>query len=225
MNKSEAMKQLRAMGTAQNRKVYARHGARGPMFGVSYANLGKLKKSIRVDHELARQLWGSGNHDARVLATMIADPERITAGELDQWVKDVDSYPVADAFAGVVARSLHAHKRMAKWIAAKNEWTSATGWNVLTHLAMLDPELSDTALEKHLNTIESKIHRSPNRTRYSMNGTLIAIGMRNPKLEKKAIAAAKRIGRVDVDHGETGCKTPEAVSYIQKAAARKREKK
>jgi len=223
MNKTEAMKQLRAMGTAQNRKVYARHGVAGPGFGVSYANLGKLKKSIKVDHELARSLWASGNHDARVLATMIADPQQITAKDLDQWVEQLDSYPITDAFAGLAAGSPLASKRVAKWTGSKEEWVSSAGWGLVTRLALADGALTDSACEKHLKTIESKIHKAPNRTRYAMNGALIAIGMRNATLGKQATAAAKRIGKVEVDHGETGCKTPDAAAYIQKAAARKRK--
>ena len=85
MNLTETMRALEAAGTAQNRKIYARHGVGGEMFGVSYADLGKLERKIRVDQELAEELWATGNHDARVLATKIADPEgsearRSTAG-------------------------------------------------------------------------------------------------------------------------------------------------
>ena len=71
---SAVMADLEAAGTAQNRKVYARHGAAEPMFGVSYAELGRIAKRIKTDHALARQLWDSGNHDARVLALRVADP-------------------------------------------------------------------------------------------------------------------------------------------------------
>ena len=77
MNVKQALAKLKALGTAQNRKVYARHGVTREAFGVSYANLGKLVREIKVDHELALGLWKSGNHDARVLATMVADPEEV----------------------------------------------------------------------------------------------------------------------------------------------------
>ena len=73
-NFSAVMAQLAAAGTAQNRKVYARHGAAEPMFGVSYAELGRIAKPIKTNHALAVELWDSGNHDARVLALRVADP-------------------------------------------------------------------------------------------------------------------------------------------------------
>jgi len=88
---------------------------------------------------------------------------------------------------------------------------------------MKDSSLSDDYFSDLLSTIETNIHQAKNRTRYSMNNALIAIGIRNPLLQKKATAAAKRIGTVHVDHGETGCKTPDAVSYIIKTVQRKKK--
>ena len=105
MSYEQVIKALEKAGTAQNRKVYARHGVKEPMFGVSFAELGKLTKQIRTDHELAMQLWKSGNHDARVLATMIADPARLDRKTLDAWADDLDCYVLADAVAKVVSRS------------------------------------------------------------------------------------------------------------------------
>jgi hypothetical protein len=81
--------------------------------------------------------------------------------------------------------------------------------------------VTDAEAEKVLATIEKEIHRSPNWARYAMNAALISIGIFKPALRKKTIEAAKRIGKIEVDHGETNCKTPNAVSYIEKASKRK----
>jgi hypothetical protein len=93
---------------------------------------------------------------------------------------------------------------------------------MLAHLAYAPNELDDAFLLAHLATIEKSISKAKNRVRHAMNGALIAIGLRNDALQKQAITAAGRIGKVVVDHGDTGCKTPEAIPYIQKAAQRKR---
>ena len=76
-----------------------------------------------------------------------------------------------------------------------------------------------------LGTIEAKIHKAKNRTRYSMNSALIGIGAYNAKLRKRALQVAKNIGTVEVDHGETGCKTPDAAAYIAKTVAHHGAKK
>ena len=224
MTKNEVLRQLEKLGTAQNRKVYTRHGVSGPAFGVSQANLGKLKKQIKVDHDLAVELWATGNHDARVLATMIADPACLSASQLETWSRDLDNYVLTDALAGLAARSPAASQLMQRWTKAKGEWIGAAGWNILAFSLRDRPELSNTDLEGFLDRIEAEIHAAKNRTRYAMNNVLIGIGIHNAVLEKKALAAAKRIGKVEVDHGETGCKTPDAAAYIKKTVEYRRKK-
>jgi len=216
MTCEELMRQLEAFGTAQNRKIYGRHGVSGEMFGVSYRDLGALKKKIKTDHELALELWDTGNHDARVLAMMIADPANFDSRLADAWIKELDNYVLADAFASFAGKTDAGRKRMERWAGSKDEWTGAVGWKVLAHLAREDKDLPDTFFEPFLEEIESKIHTSKNRTRDAMNTALIAIGVRNQGLRKKALAAAARIGKVEVDHGETNCQTPDAAAYIEK---------
>ena len=223
MDANEVMHELQALGTEQNRKIYRRHGIGENMFGVSYANLGALKKKIKTDHVLAQALWASGNHDARVLATMIADPAQMTDRDLEAWAKDLDNYAIVDNFVGLAAKTAFVRKKAGQWCKSKDEWIGRAGWHLVGQLAMRDPDLPDDDFEARLAVIERDIHTRKNRVREAMNNTLIAIGIRNAALQKKAIAAARRIGAVDVDHGETGCKTPDAVPYILKAVARKKK--
>ena len=224
MTKTEAMKELRANGSAQTRKIARRHGVESDMFGVSYAFLGKMKRKIKTDQRLAEQLWATGNYDARFLATMVAEPSRMTATTLKSWANDLEDRHLAAALSNVVAEAPSAKKLMGKWTSARNEMLACAGWHTLASLARQENDLDDASFEKYLEKIETRIHGSKNWVRYAMNNALINIGVRNPKLEKIAIAAAVRIGTVEVDHGETGCKTPEAVSYIKKTVAYNKKK-
>lgn len=225
MNVQEALDTLKSLGTEQNRKIYRRHGAGEDVYGVSFAHLKDLKKKIKTDHELAVGLWNSGNHDARMLAGMIADPQRLDAETLDAWAKGLRNYVETDALGGLAVQAPHARETMARWMASESEWTAAAGWRVLAHVAANEDGLPDEYFERFLATIERDLHDSPNRVRHQMNGALIAIGIRNPALQKKAEAAAAHIGKVEVDHGETDCKTPEAIGYIRKAVERQEKKK
>lgn len=220
MSATAVLRELERLGTEQTRKTYRRHGVKGEQYGVLYAPLGKIAKRLKTDHALARELWASGNHDARILATMIADPEAMTGAELDKWIRDVDNYVLADALAGFASRTPIARKKMEKWTRSTHEWIGRIGWGILARLAMSDTTLTDGDFDRYLAEIERRIHGSKNRIRDAMNMAVIAIGLRNSAFEKKAVAAAKRIGPVDVDHGETGCKTPDAVEYISKVKSR-----
>ena len=224
MNVEQALAQLEEMGTAQNRKIYTRHGVREQMFGVSFGNLNKLAKSIKRDHSLAVELWSSGNHDARVLATMVADPSQADETFLEGWATELDSYVITDAFSGFVGKTPHARARAEHWTTADGEWPGRAGWHLVAHLAMKDQSLPDAYFTALLATIEGEIHSRKNRVRDAMNNALIAIGIRNADLQEQALAAAARIGKVDVDHGETGCKTPDATEYIHRTLARREQK-
>ncbi len=223
MTLKDTLAQLEAAGTAQNRKVYARHGVGPKQFGVSYAVLGQLTRRIKRDHALALGLWASGWHDARVLATMIADPQQADAKTLDAWVVGAESRPLSGAVAKLTAATGVAEALAAKWCADPREYVATAGWDLVAELALNSPP-PDTKFAALLKTIERDIHRSQNQVRYAMNGALIAIGCRSAKLEKLAVAAAKRIGKVEVDHGETGCKTPDAAAYIAKTWAHRAAK-
>jgi 3-methyladenine DNA glycosylase AlkD len=225
MTIKQVLDELKALGTEQNRKIYNRHGVGENMFGVSFANLGRMQKKVKVNHELAEQLWTTGNHDARLLATMIADPTRASDKLLEAWAKDLDNYVITDAFSKFAGETTLARKKMEKWTKSKKEWIGAAGWNLAGMLAMRDSKLPDDYFESYLSAIEKEIHKSKNRVRYSMNNALIAISMRNLGMRRRALAAAKRIGPVEVDHGETGCKTPDAAEYIERIARRGRKAK
>ena len=222
MNFVEVMSTLEAEGTAQNCKVYARHGAAEPMFGVSHGALGKLERKIKVDHDLALDLWATGNHDARMLAAKVADPNLFTPSLADSWARDAGDYMAAGAVADVVAESPVARSRADMWIGRKGEFVASAGWGIVAR-SCEDEELWTIAdLRGLLRQIESEIHGRPNRVRHEMNMALISIALRNAALQKQAMSAAKRIGPVEVDHGETNCTTPDAVEYIEKTVGYRR---
>lgn len=225
MTIQEVLTELETLGTAQNRKVYKRHGISEPLYGVSYANLNKLKKKIKVNHELAQQLWATGNHDARVLATKIANAKQMTEEEIEAWASELDDYVLTGALTDVVGKSPVIIQKMEEWTASDEEWRGRAGWLLLANLAMRKKNpLPDAYFEPYLTIIEQDIHERKNRVRDAMNSALIAIGMRNDDSEQKTLAIAKRIGKVEVDHGETSCKTPDAAAYIKKARARQKKR-
>ncbi len=224
MNCQEALQELESLGTAQNRKIYRRHGVGANLFGVSYANQNQLAKAVKPDHSLARELWATGNHDARVLAAMVADPAQADAALLDSWVDDLDNYVLTDAFAGLAGQTSLAYDKAEQWGCAAAEWPGRAGWLLVARLALKNRDLPDAYFIARLDTIEREIHHRKNRVRDAMNSALIAIGIRNDALEQPALAAAARIGKVAVDHGETGCKTPDAAEYIRRTLTRRRQK-
>jgi 3-methyladenine DNA glycosylase AlkD len=224
MNLSETMGRLEKLGSKTYQQVWPRHGVKPPLFGVKYADLYKIQKKLQGDHKLALQLWKTGNHDARILATLICEPQKMTSRELDAWIGPADNHILNDAVSGVAAKSPHAKKKADAWRKVKSEWKAAAGWNVVASMAA-PGGAPDSWLATRLGEIQKGIDKAPNRTRHSMNQALISIGGYRPELRKKALDVAKAIGAVNVDHGETSCKTPVAGPYIRNMAKRAAKKK
>lgn len=219
MNAHEVLSTLRTLGKPATARVYRRHGVVDPTLGVPHADLGRLVKRLHVDHALAQGLWDSGVHEARVLATRIADASRVRGAELERWLGQARDYVTTDAIAALAARTPAAWTLARRWIRSSDEWVSAAGWQVVSLLALnrtFDVELAD----KLITQIRRGIGRAKNRTRHSMNSALIAIGGTMEELTDVAKIAAHNIGEVVVDHGDTDCVTPDAVAYIDRMVKR-----
>lgn len=224
MSFQEVMTALEKAGSAQTRKTYARHGATEPMFGVSFATLKTLYKRIKVDQELAEALWSTRNFDALNLAVKIADPAAISSKVLDRWAATPTARMCGGYVAHLTAEGPHARAKADAWLAAKDDPTRFAAWSLVAAMAMIEESTEDSWFVERLAQIEKTLDAAPSTQRYAMNAAIIAIGCRNAALRKAALAVAKRIGPVDVDHGDTDCKTPVAAESIEKAWAHSKAK-
>ena len=228
MELAHIINQLQLLGTEQNRKVYKKHGAGDNLYGVSFANLLKLKKQVvspegrkGVHHRLGLRLWETGNADARTLACMIFESDRFDRETLERMVAEVDYHVVADKFAESVSYSPFYKQLSEEWMDRGEEFIKRCGFMVIA-MRLKNKLPVETDLEKIVNKIESEIDKAPNRAREGMNNTLIMIGIQSQVLCERAMESAKRIGEVEVDHGETACKTYDAVHEIRRIAKRKK---
>jgi 3-methyladenine DNA glycosylase AlkD len=182
------------------------------------------RKRIGVDHELALALWDTRNFDARILALKIADPAQMSPRDLDRWAREPIARMCGAYLAHLAVEGPHARPRCEAWLAARDEATRSNGWSLVGAMAKCDEETPDAWFEERLAEIEESIRVSSNAERYGMLCALIAIGCRTAGLRKSAIAAGKRIGKVEIDHGDTSCKTPEVVPTLEKTWAHAKSK-
>lgn len=223
MGVKEILSTLKQLGKLQTAAIYKRMGSGENVFGTLTSEMAKLAKRIKVDHELSMELWETGNIEARVLALLIADPARVTKADAERWLESGQTHFLCCYLCELLARSPIAEATMRAWMKSRDESKRELGYSILSYRLKIDPgAISDGDAVEILATIEKEIHGSPNWGRYAMNGAVIAIGCFRPTLAEKATEAAKRIGKVHVDHGETYCKTPEAVAYIAKVVKRRK---
>jgi 3-methyladenine DNA glycosylase AlkD len=228
MNFTDTFEQLRELGSEQTRKTYRRHGAGDNLFGVSFADLGKLKKQFvgrgkarSLAHAVAQQLWPTQNLDAQMLATMIADPTQLSPADAEVWVADCCYHGLSDALASLLSQTSFAEAQMQELLASPQEQRQRLGYTMLSHQARQANARPDAYFVPHLASIEAHIHQAPNRAREAMNNCLIAIGSRSEALREQVEQAADRIGPVSIAHGDTACQTFGIKPYLARMWARK----
>ena len=220
MTLDETMKLLESKGSEQTRKTFRRHGAPEAMFGVKVGDLKPIAKLIKGDQKLAMELYATGNSDAMYLAGLVADGAKMKRAELDRWAKQATWHMISGCTVPWVA-SEHpdAIEIALKWIDSPKEGIAVAGWGTLSNVVTTTPDekLPIRQLDTLINRTVKTIHTSPNRVRYAMNNFVICCGTYVAPLADKAIAAARKIGRVEVDMGQTDCQVPDAESYILKS--------
>lgn len=219
MTLQEVMTALESYGNEQTKKIFMKHGAKEPFFGVKVGDMKVLQKKIKKDQELAEQLYDTGNGDAMYIAGLIADESKVTKKLLDKWVKNASWYMISEyTVPWVAADSGLAFECGLEWIESKEEKIASAGWSALSSfMSVQDPdEKQMKTLIKLVDRVKKDIHKSDNRVRYTMNNFIIAAGSFVSELADKAQNSADLIGKVDVEMGGTACKVPDARSYIQK---------
>ncbi|MDF1550949.1 MAG: DNA alkylation repair protein [Bacteroidales bacterium] len=219
MTKEEILTQLQALGSEQTKKVLTKHGAREPFFGVKITDLKPIVKKIKKNHELSLELYATGISDAMYLAGLIADEEKMTEEILQKWAREAYWYLISEyTVAWITAESKFGWKLAMEWITSDKENLASCGWSTLASLVAIKPdnELNIFRLGQLLDRVAKHIHQAQNRVRYTMNGFVIVTGSMVTELTENAMEVAAKIGKVNVNLGDTACKVPLASDYIQK---------
>ena len=225
MTVNEILGQLEAYGDERTKNTLMKHGAKEPLFGVKVADLKKILKQTKKNHELSLELYNTGNSDAMYLAGLMADEKQISKEQLIDWVeKAYWSYLSEYAVPWVAAETAFGFELGLSWIDSEEEGIAAAGWSTLAYYSSVnqDEQLDIALYEKLLDRVEKEIHTAKNRVKYTMNGFVISIGTYIKDLTKKATATAEKIGIVEVDMNGTACKVPFAKDYIQKVIDKQR---
>lgn len=219
MTTQEILKELETYGNLGTKKTLENHGAKEPFFGVKVADLKKILKKTKKNHELSLELYETGNTDAMYLAGLMADEKQITKEQLQDWVNKAYWYYLSEyTVPWVAAETDFGFELGLEWIESDKEGIASAGWAALAYYAGVnsDEDLDTDVYSKLLERVANEVHSAQNRVRYTMNGFVISIGSYITSLTEKSAEIAAKIGKVDVEMGGTACKVPLATDYIKK---------
>jgi hypothetical protein len=217
------MAELEGMGgPGYKRMMMANYGVKEPYFGVKIGDMQTIRKRVKMDHQLALDLYATGNYDAMYLASLIAEDARMSKSDLQAWAEGAYGASLPGAVASVAAGSPHGLALALKWIESKKPMIAVTGWSTLSSLVSIKPdeELEVAQLKTLLQRVQKEIHAAPDLVRYQMNMFVIAVGSFVAPLTEYALTVAGKIGPVSADLGNNSCAVFSASDYIKKVQER-----
>ncbi|EAG4184241.1 DNA alkylation repair protein [Listeria monocytogenes] len=213
--------ELQALENPNTIKIFRNHGCPETLelYGLKIGDLKKFirQEKLKKNHELAVELIESNNSDLIYLGLLAINPNKITTEQIEKWnVAFRETWSqLTFGLASVVSKRDDALLFAKKWVESDYDLTKSIGWQIYSEHINDLPEV-EALLQRAKDTLQTE----SNRTRYSMNNFIISCGIYNDDLHEKAIEVATSVGKVHVNLGNTSCKVPDAISYIEKARNR-----
>jgi len=194
----EVIKKLKKKANRKNVEGMARFGiASTNTLGVSIYDLRPMAKEIGKNHRLALRLWKSGIHEAKILASYIDEPAKVTEGQMEDWAADFDSWDVCDQVCELFGKTPYAYKKIVDWSKRKEEFVKRAAFALIAEMAWHDKEANDNQFKRLFPHIIRESTDERNFVKKAVNWALRNIGKRRPGLKKEAINAAKEIQKID----------------------------
>jgi len=199
MQYEEIMNKLKSLANPEAVIGMARFGISPKnTYGVSIPNLRKMGKEIGTDHDLALRLWDSKIHEARILASLIGEPEMVTEEQMEKWANDIDSWDVCDLCCGnLFDKTVFAYKKAVEWTSREEEFVKRAGFVLMATLAVHDKKAEDENFLKFFPLMIREATDNRNYVKKGVNWALRQIGKRNLTLNKKAIGTAEKIKTIE----------------------------
>lgn len=225
MDVETVMQELEALGKERTKKIYLSNGAHEPLFGVATGAMKPMAKKIKINQQLAEELYATGNYDAMYFAGIIADPKAMTESDFDRWIDAAYFYMLSDYVVAVTLAEADIAQDVAdKWIASGQELKMSAGWSCYCWLLgnRPDNQFSESKISNMLDIVKNEIHQSPERTKASMNNFLYTVGVSFLPLNEKAIEVAREVGTVEIKREKKKNSLLNAYESIQKEKDRGR---
>lgn len=197
--KAAMLRELKKLADPKVRAKLSYFGVNVPKaHGISAPVLHKLARHIGKNQALAEDLWSTGIHEARILAALIGESQKITAAQMERWVRDFNSWDVVDtACCYLYAAAKPAWDKIYEWSSRREEFEKRAAFSLAAYLSYKDKTAEDARFEHFLPVIEREARDERNFVRKAVNWALRNIGKRNLRLNEAAIRSAERIRQQD----------------------------
>jgi 3-methyladenine DNA glycosylase AlkD len=164
------------------------------LLGIQIPVLRELAKKYKRDHQLAENLWETGIHEARILASMIDDPKMVSDYQMEKWISDFDSWDLCDqVIMNLFEKHLDAYKKALLWCKRETEFEKRAGFVMMARLAVSDKKAGDEMFLSFFPYLIKGASDNRNMVKKAVNWAIRQIGKRNIKLHSEAIKLSELI--------------------------------
>lgn len=194
-----ALRELKNLANPKVRAKLSYFGVNVPKaYGISAPVLHTFARHIGKDQVLAEQLWSTGIHEARILAALIGESQKVSAAQMERWVRDFDSWDLVDtACCYLYAAAQPAWEKIHEWSSRRAEFEKRAAFSLAAYLSYKDKSAEDACFERFLAVIEREARDDRNFVKKAVNWALRNIGKRNLQLNSASIRCAERIRQQD----------------------------
>ena len=195
----DVLNKLKSLARPEQLEGLARFGiAVERRLGVSVPDMRKVAREVGKDHQLALALWRTGIAEARMVASMIDEPDKVTEQQMEDWVKGFNSWDVCDQVCdNLFQKTPLVWKKIIEWSDREEEFVKRAAFALMACLAWHDKKAEDDQFIGLFPLIIRGATDERNFVKKAVNWALRNIGKRNPNLNKAAINTAKEIKKLD----------------------------
>lgn len=209
-------------GIANWKQIQETERSKMDSYGIGLTQLKKIAKQIGRNHDLSLELWDTNVYDAKIMATLIDEPKKVTREQVEKQVADINYWMMSHSYCGsLLCKTKFAKELSDEWRTDKDATKRRCAYLLLYHNKG-NKNSTDDYLEDILRTIEKDLPTEENFVKDAMNNALWAIGQLNAKLHKQALAIAQKIGKVEVDYGANSCEAVDVVKHLSSDRIKKK---
>ncbi len=216
MTKKEVFNLLEKNKNDRGIAAWERLGVAGMRsFGLGMTQLKKLAKQVGKNHELALELWETDVYDAKILATIIDDPKLVAREQVARQIKDLNHWMFNHAYCNyLLGKVPFLQSFVEEWTQSGNAIERHCGYLCLYQLSKNDKKLPDEFFLPYIDTFEADLQTEENFVKDGMDTALLMVGQRSKVLHARALAAARKIGKMVVDYGDNSCEALDVVKHL-----------
>ena len=202
MNFTDVMQELEALGKERTKKIYISNGAKEPLFGVATGAMKPLSKQIKINQNLAEDLYATGNYDAMYFAGVIADPQAMTKDDFNRWMDTAYFYMLSDFVVAVtLTESPHNQEIATEWIHSDKDLRQSAGWS--TYCWSLgrwpDDQFDQEQIKAFLDYAVEVIPTVGPHAKASISNFIHTVGLSYMPLHDYAVTISEQVGNIEID--------------------------